>query len=228
MALAGKITALRAQTRRQGRVNVYLDGAFAFALPDIVAATLRIGQALSDDDIARLCRRDAEERAYDRALHFLSYRPRSIEEVSRYLVGKQVAEDLVAETIERLLGAGLLDDHAFARFWVENRASFRPRGGAALRYELRRKGVSGEAIEAALAGLDEQEAAYLAAEPRAARYRAAGREAFCRKLGDYLRRRGFSYATVRETVERLCEDQVPRDGAGGQGPGHSPARGGRD
>jgi len=211
--LAGRITALRAQTKRKGRVNVYLDGAFAFGLPDIVAATLRVGQVLSDDDIALLRRRDTQERAYDRALGFLSYRPRSSEEVSRYLAGKQVPEALIAETIERLERAGLLDDGAFARYWVENRTSFRPRGAAALRHELRRKGVSAQAIEAAVGDVDERDAAYQAARPRAGRYSLADRDTFYRRLSEFLGRRGFSYAVVRETVERLWRERGTPEGA---------------
>jgi regulatory protein len=205
--MAGRITALKVQTKNKRRVNVYLDGAFAFGLPDIVAATLRVGQELTDDEVAGLRRRDDEERTYDRALHFLSYRPRSVEELRRYLNGRQVPDDLIAETIARLERAGLLDDREFARFWVENRTSFRPRGALALRYELRSKGVSSGDIEAAVGALDEEEAAYQAGLPQAERHRQADRDTFYRRVGGFLRRRGFSYATARETVERLWREK---------------------
>jgi regulatory protein len=75
--MAGTITALRFQKRNKNRVNVYLDGQFAFGLVAIEAARLRVGQTLSDNDVARLQMRDEVERAYERALNFLSYRPRS-------------------------------------------------------------------------------------------------------------------------------------------------------
>lgn len=205
--LAGRITALRAQKKHKERVNVYLDGAFAFGLPDIIAATLRVGQLLTDDEIASLRQRDGQERVYNQALRFLSYRPRSIEEVSRHLARKQVPEDLVADTIARLVRAGLLDDDAFARYWVENRSDFRPRGVAALRYELRRKGVSTQAIEAAVDEFDEHRLAYQAARARAERYYQADRDTFYRRLSGFLSRRGFSYATTRETVERLWRER---------------------
>ncbi|HOG48064.1 MAG TPA: RecX family transcriptional regulator [Anaerolineae bacterium] len=205
--MAGKITALRAQTKNKGRVNVYLDGAFAFGLPDIVAAGLRIGQELSDADIAALRQHDSLERAYDRALRFLSYRPRSSEEVRRYLAGKQVAEEVASEVLQRLARAGLVDDAAFARFWVENRTSFRPRGASALRYELRRKGIGESAIEAAVAAVDEDGSAYQAAQARAARLLHVDRDTFYRRLGEFLRRRGFSYATARDAVERLWRER---------------------
>ena len=206
--MAGTITALKAQTKNKGRVNVYLDGTFAFGLADVIAAPLRVGQRLSDDDIAALRQRDAQERAYDQALRFLSYRPRSIEETRRYLADKDVPPDVIATTLARLARAGLLDDEAFARFWVENRESFRPRSAMALRMELRRKGVGDEAIATALAAVDEKEAAYQAALARAVRLRGADRTTFYRRLGGFLQRRGFGYETARETVDRLWREST--------------------
>ena len=87
--MAGTITALRYQKRNKNRVNVYLDDQFAFGLAAIEAARLHVGQTLTDDDVVRLRRRDDVERAYERALDFLSYRPRSEAEVCRNLRRKE-------------------------------------------------------------------------------------------------------------------------------------------
>lgn len=209
--MAGRVTALKVQTKNKRRVNVYLDGVFAFGLPDVVAATLRVGQVLSAEDCASLQQRDVAERAHERALHYLSYRPRSIDEVARHLARKQFPEDVIAETISRLERVGLLDDAAFARFWVENRASFRPRGVFALRHELRRKGVADKAINLAIRDIDEHEGAYRAAQAQARRLSGADRDTFRRRLGGYLSRRGFSYAIVRDTIDRLWKEQSAGD-----------------
>ena len=222
--MAGRITALKAQAKNRGRVNVYLDGAFAFALSDLVAATLRVGQWLSDEEIADLQQRQAAQRAYDRALRFLSYRPRSVDEVNRYLAGKQVPDDLIAQTVDRLQQAGLLDDETFARFWVENRESFRPRGKAALRYELRRKGLGEEAIQAAIQDVDESEGAYRIAQAQAQRLAGVDRQAFRQRLGGYLSRRGFSYGVIRETIERLWQERATRQSAEGSKPSEGSRR----
>jgi len=130
--MAGKITALRFQKRNKDRVNVYIDGQFAFGLAAIEAARLQVGQTLSDDDVARLRVRDEVERAYERALNFLSYRPRSEAEVRRNLYKKDVEDEVVEVVVERLTRAGLVDDREFARYWVENRLQFNPRGARAL------------------------------------------------------------------------------------------------
>lgn len=205
--MAGTITALVAQKRNKERVNVYLDGEFAFGLALIEALKLHKGQQLSDDDIARLKALDEIEVARDRALNFLSYRPRSSEEVRRNLRKKEFAEQTIETVIERLTGAGLLDDAAFARYWVDNRERFEPRSRRALRYELSRKGVPDAAIQAALDDLDEGDAAYRAASARLRRYARADEETFRKRLGDFLARRGFGYGIVRDVLDRLWQEQ---------------------
>jgi regulatory protein len=205
--MAGTITALVAQKRNKERVNVYLDGEFAFGLALIEALKLHKGQQLSDDDIARLKALDEIEVAHDRALNFLSYRPRSSEEVRRNLHQKEFAEQTIETVIERLTGAGLLDDAAFARYWVDNRERFEPRSRRALRYELRQKGVPDAAIQAALEDLDEEDAAYRAASARLRRYARADEETFRKGLGNFLARRGFGYGIVRDVLDRLWQEQ---------------------
>jgi regulatory protein len=204
--VSGRITALRVQKRNRQRVNVHIDGRFAFGLAAIEAMQLKIGQQLSDAEIARLKKKDQVEVAYEFALKFLSYRPRSIDEVRRRLTEKQFDEPTVDETIARLSRAGLLDDTAFARFWLENRDAFKPRSKRALRYELRQKGVANSVIDATLAGYEENDAAYRAALNRVqklARRPDQDFDVIRRKLLAFLNRRGFSYSVARDAVERV-------------------------
>jgi len=203
--MAGTVTALRFQKRNKNRVNVYLDGQFAFGLAAIEAVRLRVGQMLSDEDIARLQRQDAVERARERALNFLSYRPRSEVEVRRNLHEKDVEDGIVEVVVERLTRAGLLDDREFARYWVENRLQFNPRGARVLRQELWQRGVPDSIIADALAGLDEEAAARKAADAGARRLAHLEPGDFRRRLGAYLARRGFSYAVIETLVEEMLE-----------------------
>ncbi len=204
--MAGKITALRVQKKNKNRVNVYVDGQFAFGLAAIEAAKLHRGQYLTDEDIVRLREQDTRETAYEQALDFLSYRPRSEAEIRRYLYKKQVPPAIQEAVIARLKRVGLLDDYAFARYWVENREQFKPRGRYALRSELRQKGLSDEAIAAALENLDEEASAYRAAQQRVRRWSHLEYQPFRQKLGAYLRRRGFAFETVEAVVTRVWNE----------------------
>jgi regulatory protein len=120
-----QITAIEPQARHPNRFNIYVDDQFAFGLADILAAKLRVGQTLSDEEMANLEREESVETARDKALRFLEPRPRSAREVRQHLQKKKIEGDVIERVIERLRGAGLLDDAAFAKYWVENREEFR-------------------------------------------------------------------------------------------------------
>jgi regulatory protein len=201
-----KVTALVAQKRNPNRVNVYLDGQFAFGLAAIEAARLHLGQELGEADLARVRQADDVAVAHERALRYLSYRPRSEAEVRKYLDGKHVAPEVIDEIVERLTRVGLLNDQAFAQYWRENRESFRPKGAAALRQELRQKGVPREVVDQALAGMNEEGAALDLARARARRLGGLDKLAFKRRLAAYLGRRGYAYDVVMPVVERVWQE----------------------
>lgn len=203
--MAGTITALRFQKRNQNRVNVYLDDRFAFGLVAIEAARLRVGQTLDDDEIARLKKQDQVGQAYERALNFLSYRPRSQAEVRRNLRRKGVDDDAIEAVIERLTRARLLNDLEFARYWVENRVEFNPRGARALRHELGEKGVAASIITRALEDFDEEASARKVAETGARRLAHLEPRDFRRKFKGYMARRGFSYAVIEPLMAEMSE-----------------------
>lgn len=201
--MGGRIT--RLQALKSGRVAVYLDGRRAFVLTALEAARLRPGQVLSDEEIAQLQERDRLEQAHEAALRFLSYRPRSEREVGDYLRQKGFDAATVEAELERLRRAGLVDDYAFARFWVENRTAFRPRGRRALQAELRRKGVPPDVIREVLreSAPDERSLALRLARERARRLQGLDPRTLRRRLAGYLSRRGFDGELVMEVLRAL-------------------------
>ncbi len=210
--MGGQITALRVQKRNRNRVSVYLDGRFALGLPAIVAATLKVGQHLSDSEVANLEDEGTVEQAYNSALNYLSYRPRSRAEIVRYLERRTLGENQIEAVADRLERAGLLDDEAFAQFWVENRERFRPRGSRALRYELRGKGISEAIIGEAVATVDFAESAYRAAAKKARQWCHLEPLDFTKKVVAYLARRGFAYDVAREVAERHWRELTSGEG----------------
>jgi regulatory protein len=201
-----KITAITVQKNSPNRLNIYLDGEFAFGLARITAAWLKIGDELSEGKIAKLQNEDERERAYQQAMLFLSYRARSEKEIRQNLRKHEIAEEVIEETLERLRKAGLANDNDFARVWVENRNTFRPRSKKALAIEMRQKGLDDEAIQASLSGVDEEALAYETGLKRAARFKGLERNEFRKKLSEFLARRGFSYSIVASTVSRIWNE----------------------
>lgn len=212
--MAGKITALKVQARNKNRVNVHVDGQFAFGLARITAGWLQVGQELSDAEIAKLQASDTVEVAHEKALGFLAHRPRSEAELRRNLKSKGVDEGVIDQVVDRLRTVGLLDDAAFAKLWLENRSTFRPKARRALRAELRQKGVASETVDELLADTADDEAAERVARARAPRLSGLPREDFFRKLGEYLARRGFNYDTISPVVDRMWQEFGRHDGEG--------------
>ena len=83
----------------------------------------------------------------NKAIHLLSFRPRSAAEL------KQRG---LAAAIPQLIELDLLDDQKFARWWVDQRLAFRPRGNIALKSELIQKGIDREIIESVLLSKEEE------------------------------------------------------------------------
>jgi regulatory protein len=200
--MAGRITALEIQKHNKERVNVFLDGQFALGVTVLVAATLRKGQYLDDAEIERLKQEDERNKAYAHAIRFLGFRARSQAEMARYLRDKGYSAEVADEIVGRLVNEQYLDDEAFARFWLEDRERFRPRGQSALRYELRQKGIADEVIDTVLADLDEDELAWKAVERKLSHWKNLAEQDLKKKIVGFLSRRGFSYETANEVFNR--------------------------
>lgn len=210
-----RISAIEPQQKDPQRVNIYLDGEFAFGLALITAGWLKVGQELSAEKVTALQAEDASETAYQKALHYLSYRMRSSAEVRQNLLKRNIPAVIVEATLDRLQAARLVNDGDFARAWIENRNTFRPRSRMALRFELRRKGISDEVVEPVLeAQVDEQALAFAAARKYAPRLSGLAWLEFRKKLGGFLARRGFSYTTLSPVVSEVWKECQMADGGG--------------
>jgi regulatory protein len=202
----GRITAIEPQARHANRFNLYIDNNFALGLSAIVAAKLYVGQIVDASQLEAIEHEEAFESAREVALRFLESRPRSTMEVRQRLRKKEITEDIAEQVITRLQEVGLLDDAAFAQYWVENREEFRPRAGRALKFELRQKGLASDVIAGIVKTVDEDESAYRAGLPRAARWRDLDRREFLEKLIAFLARRGFSYQVAKDAAKKLWDE----------------------
>ena len=201
----GKITALELQKNNKNRISIFLDGKFALGVTAVATQGLKIGQELSPSDIERIEQKEAAEQARQAALRLLNYRPRSAAEIRSGLRKKGYADDIIQPVIDRLTAVDLLNDEAFARYWVEQRETFKPRSQFALRQELQQKGVSRGIIDAALESVDEESAARQAAQKKARQLSRLTEESFRAKLGGFLQRRGFHYGLIKQITEEMWQ-----------------------
>jgi len=199
------ITAVKPQRRA---VKVFLDGELGLTLSPKVAAEvgLSVGQTFSEEELRELEFKELSHRALEKALHLLSYRPRSEGEVKSRLRRQGFGEEVIAHVIERLQELGLLDDLAFALAFKESRETFRPRSKRLLERELRRKGVAPEVIAEAVADVDDESEAYRAGLKKSRQLVGKDFPEFRRKLTTYLSRRGFDWEVIKAVTERLWQE----------------------
>ena len=202
------ITALRTSRGWGKRVAVSLNGKFAFSLEAEVAIKeeLKVGQELAEGGIETLIKSDQLQRCHNAAAHYLGYRPRSEQEMRQRLLKRGFSDEFVEAVLKRLKEQGLVDDMAFAQFWRDNRQSFSPRSQRLVRLELRQKEVSSVIIEQVVSTINDGDNAYRVATNWAHRLPLSDYESFRRRLGEYLKRRGFSYGVIKETIERLWQE----------------------
>ena len=208
-SLLKRITAIRAGRGQRKRVNIFLDGKFAFSLEaeTAVKEDLQVGQELSANQIEVLDRSDQFHRCLNVVARYLGYRPRSEFELRERLRRRGFDGDSVVAVIAKLKGQGLVDDLAFAQFWKDNRESFSPRSQWLTKLELRQKGVADGIIDQVIGSVDDDESAYRAAWSKARSLPLSDYHSFRRRLGQYLKRRGFGYGVINHTVERIWQEQ---------------------
>ncbi len=143
-------------------------------------------------------------------MRFLASRPKSVAEIHRHLRAKRFDDAAIESAIDKLRAQRYVDDEAFARYWVEQRERFRPRGERGLRSELLGKGVSREVVEVVLgerAPDAEIEQARRALSRPLTRWSTLPHDERRRKIHAHLAARGFSYETIEEVLRREAPEE---------------------
>lgn len=183
------ITKLEYQKKNPNRVSVFVDGEFAVGISanDVIKLGLYKDQEITQEELNKIISESNFGKAFNLAINYISYRPRSEWEVRDHLKKKD-CED-IDTVIEKLKKIGQINDDEFAKWWVDQRSTFRPKGSQMLNLELRRKGIKTKVkIE------NEFELAM-----RVASKGAKDREKLARRLAS----RGFSWDIIKEVVDKI-------------------------
>lgn len=199
--VALKITDIRQGVKNNNRANVFINGKFSFSLDiaQLVDLKLKVGEELSEEELAECKRMSEFGKLYQRTLEWVLTRPRSEKEVSDYLYKKVYEKKLdkgyINSIVEKLKSKKYLDDEAFARWYVENRFVKKGVSAKRLKLELAKKGMAREIVGRVLEDSernDEDEIRKVIAKKRA-KYDDD-------KLIQYLCRQGFDFELVKNLV----------------------------
>ncbi|GAA1923533.1 hypothetical protein GCM10009716_34930 [Streptomyces sodiiphilus] len=154
--------------------------------------------------------RDPVERARAICLRLLTGAPRTREQLAEALRKREVPEEAATQVLDRLEGAGLIDDAAFAGAWVESRHHGRGLARRALSRELRAKGVDSSVVEQAVSRLDtdqEERTARALVDRRLRATRGLDREKRLRRLAGMLARKGYPEGMALRVVRQALEEE---------------------
>lgn len=153
---------------------------------------------------------DNYQRLRDYSLRLLSFRPRSVEEISaklkKYSVKRNFPDKLVEKIIKELKEQKFLDDREFVKWWIEQRHSYKPKGKRAIKIELLQKGVAKETIEQVFAGDEknsEYELAMRVVNKKLLYLKHLPPEKLKIKIRDLLLRRGFDWETIYKVIDEF-------------------------
>ena len=148
-------------------------------------------------------------------LRLLTARPRSRAELADALRRRGIPEEVGEPVLDRLSEVGLIDDAAFAESAVHSAHRHRGLGRRALRTELRRKGVSSEIADHAVAGVrpeDEEQRARELVQRKLRTTTVRDASSLARRLGAMLARRGYSEGLAWRVVrDELGPDRGPSE-----------------
>lgn len=134
------------------------------------------------------------EKSMNAAIRFLSYRPRSKKEIVDFLKKKKAEAEIREKVIDRLTELGYIDDEKFASWWIEQRKTFRPKGAAIIKQELKQKGVIIDGLT------DDKNSARLLVEKKLKLLKNLSDFEKKRKLYGFLARRGFSSSVIDDIL----------------------------
>lgn len=152
------------------------------------------------------------EEFYNKALKFLSYRPRSEKEVRDNLIKKKASGSTIDLIIKKLQEQKFLNDKEFTKWWIEQRTLVKPTGKRLIKIELKRKGVDKELVDEIFSSVEdivnnELELARKLVQRKINKYKGLDRQKIYQRLGGFLSRRGFDYDTIKKTIDEVISKE---------------------
>lgn len=205
------ITKIEQQNNNKRRYNVYLDDEYAFSVHEDILVSNRLlkGKEIELVEMNNILAEDEKNKVWQKALKYLSFKPRTKEEVKQYLLKNGYKLDYIKEVLDKIEEHNLLNDHLYAELFVKQRIASNPKGKKLLAIELKNKGIDDSTVENSLEQFDEELEYKLALElieKRKYRFNNEDQAKSYKKMASFLERRGFSYSTIKRILNNLRSD----------------------
>ncbi|MBO0993394.1 recombination regulator RecX [Bacillus sp. SD088] len=205
MAIITKITA---QKKRADRYNLYLDEKYAFSVDEaiLIRNGLVKGKELADFEVVQLQYEDEIRKAYNEAIHYLSFRMRAEGEIKKHLAKKDCNEQVIEQVMQKLQEHRYVDDLEFAKAYVRTQINAGKKGPANIKQELLQKDISDAYIEEALAlykKADQIDHAIQLGNKYATKNKKLSEKILKQKLEQFLQTKGFPFSIITVAIEEI-------------------------
>ena len=147
-----KITKISQQQKQSNRYSLFIDEKFFIGVDQeiLIKYALHKDQVVDQDLLDKVKSAENDHKLYSAAINYLSYGMRSIKEMRDYL-NKQKdkkenydpSEEVIEETLERLIRQGYLNDLEYAKSYVRTNYTLKSKGPTVIQNELKvKKGIN--------------------------------------------------------------------------------------
>lgn len=204
-----KITKIETQVKNKNRVSIFIDEKFAFGIyyQTMIKYDLVVGMIIDEKLKNEIIIEDEYNKALNAALHYLSYRDRTEQEVKEKLLEKEYARITITKVIKELIKLNYIDDSAFAKDYISFK--IKKMGKRKIRYKLESMGIDDLIIDNELmnySNRDEYIAAYEIASKKNDQYSNISYQKRYSRLSGLLNRRGFSYSVTKDVLSEILEE----------------------
>lgn len=143
--------------------------------------------------------------AMDRALTYIGFKERTVQEVADYLKDKGYSEDAIAKSIEKLKVYGYLGDERYVNLACQSNALGNRYGKNRLIRDLRTKGIDESLLMKAAQAIDDDQEEANAQFHYQRAYAKFSRDMPKKKkdkIANYLMRRGFSLVSIQNQFDK--------------------------
>jgi len=205
------ITKIEVQKRNNERVNIYLDGEYAFSISMelVYKEGLKSKMEIDIDRLRDIADKEGYLKCKSTALKIIEKSYKTEKEMRDKLKQKEYTDNQVEKTIEFLREYNFINDESYVNAYVNDKIS--SRGRQKIKYDLIRKGIDSNLIDEKLSNIDsddEKNTAFNLAKKKYNNIKKSESDSYklSGKLYRFLMSKGYNYEIIKDVVRKVMND----------------------
>ena len=196
------------QQTKRGRISVYVDGEFVFAVEQLAwqQCSLHQNDEVTEQQLTSLLESSNKLEAKRRALDLLSMRDYTSDTLTKKLAQKTDSSS-AKQAVERMQELGLVDDEKYAVRYSQQLFD-KGYGKRRILFELQKRRLPADAVSAALEQLDFSDDNQRALDILCRKFEVIKTEAEKRRAFSFLERCGYNYSDINYAIKEIFEPET--------------------